>query len=846
VIITDENGAFTLSYSLFGILAGGGSYAGQAGTYNVDVIHTSGAVLARATFSDSQGNHSCAITTGSGVKCWGANGYGQLGDGTFANSSTPVNVIGLSGVVQITVGVAHSCALTTAGGVKCWGAAGQGRLGDGSGFNRPTPGNVTGLANGVTQISGDGNHTCAVTTGGGVKCWGDNASGQLGDGTTTNRTTPVDVTGLTSGVVQVSASLYHSCAVTTGGSATCWGDNASGELGTGNTASSTVPVSVSGMTAGAALIKAGGNHTCAITTAGSAKCWGHNDKGQLGDGTFLNRFAPVSVTGLGAGVVQLGAGYVHNCVLTTSDGVKCWGDNVAGQLGDNSIVTRLAPVSVTGLTGTVAQVRAGGFHTCALTTGGGVECWGFNIAGQLGDGTLVNRLTPVNVSGLSSGVSQLWDGGPLNVDSNPPIANPTQSPAANSAGWNNSDVIVTWNWADDTGGSGINTASCTSSTTSTGEGLALTLIATCRDLANNVGTATYALKVDSSLPTISVATTASPNTAGWYMNNVTVHFTRLDGLSGVPPNGCPAEEILSAEGDAVTSTRNTAIDLAGNISEVSNSVTVKIDKTAPTITAAAGAEPNGAGWYKSDVTVHFTCTDAGSAIPAGACPADQVLTGEGVAVTSLAKPVTDAAGNISSSSNVVTVKIDRTAPSLSPSVSPNVVLLNGATSVVSGAGDSLSGLASQACGVADTTGVGTKLVDCTATDIAGNTNTVSAGYRVIYPWTGFLQPVDNVPILNGVKAGSAIPVKFGLGGNQGMNILASGYPLSRSIGCDSGAPLDDIEQTVLAGSSSLSFDPVSGQYSYVWKTEKAWALTCRQLVVTLADGTEHVANFKMK
>ena len=432
------------------------------------------------------------------------------------------------------------------------------------------------------------------------------------------------------------------------------------------------------------------------------------------------------------------------------------------------------------------------------------------------------------------------------MDSVPPAASPTQSPAANNAGWNNGDVTVAWNWMDNTGGSGIDAAHCTSSSTSTGQGSLLTLNATCKDRANNTGTATYSVKVDTTQPTIGVATTTSPNTAGWYNSNVIAHFTCADAVSGIPPTGCPSDEVLSTEGEAVTSTRTTAIDVAGNISEVSSIVTVKIDKTAPTLTAQETTMPNGEGWYKSDVTVHFTCTDAVSGIPAGACPADQVLTSEGVAVSSLAKSVNDAAGNISSSSNVVAVNIDKTAPSLSPIVSPNVVLLNGVTTVASGATDSLSGLASQMCGAAETVSVGTKIVDCAATDKAGNTNTVSAIYRVIYPWTEFLQPVDNLPILNRVKAGSAIPVKFGLGGNQGMNIFASGYPASRSIGCDSGAPLDDIEQTLTAGSSSLSFDPFSGQYTYIWKTDKTWAVTCRQLVVRLADGAEHVANFALK
>jgi hypothetical protein len=179
-------------------------------------------------------------------------------------------------------------------------------------------------------------------------------------------------------------------------------------------------------------------------------------------------------------------------------------------------------------------------------------------------------------------------------------------------------------------------------------------------------------------------------------------------------------------------------------------------------------------------------------------------------------------------------------------VSPNPVLLNASASVSSGASDSLSGLASQSCGSVTTSSVGSKSVACTATDNAGNSANASASYQVIYTFAGFFSPVDNLPTVNQVKAGQAIPVKFGLGGNQGLSILASGSPSSQSIACSSETAIDDIEETVTAGNSSLSYDAATNTYSYVWKTNKAWAGTCRQLIVTLVDGTQHLANFKFK
>ena len=142
--------------------------------------------------------------------------------------------------------------------------------------------------------------------------------------------------------------------------------------------------------------------------------------------------------------------------------------------------------------------------------------------------------------------------------------------------------------------------------------------------------------------------------------------------------------------------------------------------------------------------------------------------------------------------------------------------------------------------------VGTTTVSVTATDPAGNTATGSFTVTVLHNFSGFLQPVDNLPTLNLVNAGRAIPVKFSLSGNKGLNIFAAGYPKSQTIDCDSTAPVDGIEQTVTAGGSSLQYNALTDVYTYVWKTDKAWAGTCRQLVLGLADGTFKLANFKLK
>lgn len=152
---------------------------------------------------------------------------------------------------------------------------------------------------------------------------------------------------------------------------------------------------------GVAAITAGYGRVCALTTAGGVKCWGYNSEGQLGDNSTINRLTPVGVTDLASGVAAIAAGDYHTCALTTAGGVKCWGDNSEGQLGDNSIINRLTPVSVTGLVSGVTAIAAGLGQTCALTTAGGIKCWGYNGEGELGDNSTTNRFTPVAVMELA-------------------------------------------------------------------------------------------------------------------------------------------------------------------------------------------------------------------------------------------------------------------------------------------------------------------------------------------------------------------------------------------------------------------------------------------------------------
>ena len=350
-------------------------------------------------------NHTCAVTSGGAVWCWGWNTYGQLGDGTTTLRLTPVTVSGLTGVVSVGAGLFQTCALTGAGALTCWGRNDYGQVGDGTTTNRLTPVAVTGMSSGVVSAAGGYFHTCALASLGHAQCWGRNYTGQLGDGTTSDRVTPATVSGLGSGTVAVASGYYHGCARTSGGAVQCWGLNGDGQLGDGTTSDRLAPATVVGFAGGVYTAAGGESHTCRLTSAGGVECWGRNADGQLGDGTTTTRVMPGAVSGLASGMVAVVAGAVHSCALTWAGGVWCWGDNSSGQLGDRTTTDRTTPVEAFRLGSGVVSLAAGALHTCAVRRGGGVLCWGYNGYGQLGDGTTTGRDAPVAVAGLTDAVA---------------------------------------------------------------------------------------------------------------------------------------------------------------------------------------------------------------------------------------------------------------------------------------------------------------------------------------------------------------------------------------------------------------------------------------------------------
>jgi probable HAF family extracellular repeat protein len=273
------------------------------------------------------------------------------------------------------------------------------------------------------------------------------------------------------------------------------------------------------------------------------------------------------------------------------------------------------------------------------------------------------------------------------------------------------------------------------------------------------------------------------------------------------------------------------------------------DLTPPVITPIVTGTTGSNGWYVSSVAVTWSVTDPESPISSSSGCEPTTLTADTNGTTLNCSAIS---GGGAADAAPLVVKLDRTLPTIAITTPPNGLTYALSQKVAAGYNCTDAGSGVAACvgpvtngANIDTGSVGTKSFMVNASDLAGNVTTLIATYNVRYDFSGFYQPVDNLPTLNAVKAGAAIPVKFSLSGSQGLNVLATGSPTSGAIPCASQI-VDDIEQTVTAGNSALSYDATTATYTYVWKTSAGWANTCRQLTMKLADGTEHVALFKFK
>ncbi|TBL81031.1 cadherin-like beta sandwich domain-containing protein [Paenibacillus thalictri] len=401
-------------------------------------------------------SHALALASDGTVQAWGYNSSGQLGDGTTTNRLTPVAVPGLNGVTSLSAGFAFSLALRSDGTVKAWGSNSKGQLGIGSYTSSYTPVSVVGLSD-VTAVSAGEFQSLALLKNGMVAAWGENKSGQLGignavfrtspaqaaitdvvyleagsnyslalkrdgtvwawgsnqygildDGTTVNRPEPSRTS--VAGAVYIAAGSYHNLALKNDGTVWAWGNNSSGELGIGTTDTQSAPVQTSGLT-GVKAIAAGDKFNFAVKTDGTVWAWGANFYNSLGDGTSTARLTPVQVPNL-SGITAVSAGYAHGLALKNDGTVWAWGFNMYGQMG-NGVAgdSQATPVQVAGLTDVVA-IDSGSYTNVAVKSDGTVWAWGYNSAGQIGNGvTGGNQTTPTQVTGLTGGTVKAILGG---------------------------------------------------------------------------------------------------------------------------------------------------------------------------------------------------------------------------------------------------------------------------------------------------------------------------------------------------------------------------------------------------------------------------------------------------
>lgn len=349
----------------------------------------------------------CRITDEATVECWGGNDLGQIGDGTFENRLSPTPVVGLSDVVEVSVGANHACARTTAGRLYCWGNNHSQQVSAHAPLAQPLPFLISELSD-VVSVSAGWGFTCAVTADGSVWCWGDNSVGQIGDGT--YNTVPggklirpiTRVHGIANAVT-VSVSEYLACALLRDSTVTCWGDSVAGYLGDplGRRASPVpVPaVTPSGLLHGVVEVRVGAPYICVRTLFGEIRCTPPRHRPESAGPIPVSTYPEVGPwfgrVEIGGCATQLTAGYYQACARLPDTSVRCWGSsNWSGGLGNGT--TSLPPnwtSDVSGLTG-VKEISTSGHHTCALMYDGTYRCWGYNYRGELGDGTTTPRYAP--------------------------------------------------------------------------------------------------------------------------------------------------------------------------------------------------------------------------------------------------------------------------------------------------------------------------------------------------------------------------------------------------------------------------------------------------------------------
>ena len=395
---TDAVGRLAASWTL-GSGSGPKEARATSGGLPPAVFQAAGTIVFRSIMAG--GHHSCALDQDGVAYCWGFNDAGQLGTGSVTPGNGPVlanlfpnTVAGGHTFALGNSGSSHSCAVTLSNIAYCWGLNFDGRVGNGqTGSPVPTPAGVSG-SNVFKAVSTGDTHSCGLTAGDRLFCWGSNAEGKIGVGPAAGPFAIPQAVAPTTTFGSVAAGSLHTCAVSLGGVLYCWGSDAQGQSGLGGVGSVDMPTPVPGEAY--AQVVAGESHTCALDIGGDVYCWGDNEFGQLGDGTTEDHLAPAPGGG-GLKFQSLTAGRYHTCGLTSSGVAYCWGRGSKGQLGNDAFDSEAGPVPVGGGL-TFASLSAGGLHTCGVTTGNVAWCWGDNQFGALGDGTQVSSALPVRVA----------------------------------------------------------------------------------------------------------------------------------------------------------------------------------------------------------------------------------------------------------------------------------------------------------------------------------------------------------------------------------------------------------------------------------------------------------------
>lgn len=723
----------------------------------------------------------------------------QMGasDGAFGGISEAVNRTYGASAVEVVARATHACALTANRTVRCWGENAGGQLGDGTKIDRSFSVPVAGLSN-VLAIAVGYRHSCALLGDRTVSCWGDNSTGQLGDGTTIEHLAPSPVVGL-AGIRAITASYWDTCALDGGGTVWCWGRNDAGGLGDGTTEQRSAPVAVLGI-AGATSISAGPFYTCAVLTDRTGRCWGSNYHGELGDGTTTDRLSPVAVDGL-ADVVKISAGETHTCALLGGGTVRCWGENVNGQLGDGTTTDRLYPVVTVGLSGAI-DVATGAKHTCSILADTTVRCWGRNGKGELGDGTNTIRLIAV-ASGALSGVRSITAG--------------DQSTCALLA----SGRIDCWgfNYFGQLGDGATALDRYTPVHVAGFEALSAGIHSVCIRAADGVGNIS----------------------GGTSCMTVTVRP-----LGYTPPGADVIVEPVAPDGTAPATVTFGTVTVAG-----ASALTTSTAEPALPIGYQIGTPPT---FYDITTTAAYSglitvCISSAGVTPT---PTNLLHFEGGVWI--------DITTNVDTVNQVVCGTTTSLSPFALATRTPVLTVPSGVTAIATGpsgavviyvatAMNSIGAPVPSACASASGTvfPIGTTTVNCVAADVSGTPFSASFTVTVGYRFVGFSQPLnDPISALNPMsvfKGGSTISVKFALTYANGAPILdsaasaiatACGATISLTRTAGAAPPVDEaVTSTQPSAGSCFRYDATSDHFIYNLATKGLAAAALYELKASL-------------